>query len=218
MMSILVALMSLCCLRGPSISLAGIFMTISRRHWLLSLPTQLPMHILLITLVTSLTTRFPTLASTTSLATFVIANSVDLEVRDNWAKVVSFSDDLCNSDQSTFEVTGSAIHFTNKRSIKVLQKSDCTIKTFSGSNCGGSHFNLPDGDLDCHSVLHASETSLILYRSSTSSSAPLRPPSTFAADLYGQSFWLALRVTNYDPSTSLTTIPEEEDETGGTNG
>ncbi|KAI3556383.1 hypothetical protein CABS03_03444 [Colletotrichum abscissum] len=104
--------------------------------------------------------HFPILTSITSLATSVITNPVDLKVRDNWAKVVSFSNNLCNSDQSTFEVTGSGtyrcIPITNKRSIKVLQKSNCTIKTFSGSNCGSSHFNLPDGDLDCHSVLHAS--------------------------------------------------------------
>ncbi|KAK1622448.1 hypothetical protein BDP81DRAFT_455253 [Colletotrichum phormii] len=104
--------------------------------------------------------HFSTFAMITSLATMAIANPVNLEVRDDWAKVVSFSDDLCNADQSTFEVTGSGayrcIPVTNKRSIKVLQKRDCTIKTFSGSNCRGSHFTLPDGDLDCHSVLHAS--------------------------------------------------------------
>ncbi|KAI3529557.1 hypothetical protein CSPX01_15455 [Colletotrichum filicis] len=68
--------------------------------------------------------HFPILASITSLATSVIANPVDLEVRDNWAKVVSFSDNLCNSDQSTFEMTGSGayrcISVNNKPSISPI--------------------------------------------------------------------------------------------------
>ncbi|OHF00752.1 hypothetical protein CORC01_04069 [Colletotrichum orchidophilum] len=92
-------------------------------------------------------------------AAVALANPANLEVRNDWAKVVSFSDDLCTTGQSTFEVTGSGayrcIPVTNKRSIKALEKRGCTIKTFSGSNCRGSHFTIPDGDLECHSVLHA---------------------------------------------------------------
>lgn len=31
----------------------------------------------------------------------------------------------------------------------------CTIKTWSGANCHGSSWTMPDADFGCHSVLHA---------------------------------------------------------------
>ncbi|KAJ0329735.1 hypothetical protein COL922a_012696 [Colletotrichum nupharicola] len=100
-----------------------------------------------------------TTVMTAALASLALANPVQLESRQDHSKVSSFSDDLCTNGEQVFEVTGvgarRCIPVSNKRSIKVADKHGCTIKTWSGSNCGGSDFTLPDGDLDCHSVLHA---------------------------------------------------------------
>ncbi|TDZ17433.1 hypothetical protein Cob_v009397 [Colletotrichum orbiculare MAFF 240422] len=79
---------------------------------------------------------------------------------DAHAKVSSFSTDLCGGEESVFEVTGSGayrcIRVSDKCSIKVADKRECTITTWSGADCRGSHSTLPDGSLNCHSVLHAS--------------------------------------------------------------
>ncbi|KAF9871200.1 hypothetical protein CkaCkLH20_11369 [Colletotrichum karsti] len=94
------------------------------------------------------------------LASLALANPVELEARADHAKVTTFSDNLCKNGPRVFEITGSGSKrcnpVKNARSIKVQDKRGCTIKTWSGSNCKGQSFKIPDGDLDCHSVLHAS--------------------------------------------------------------
>ncbi|KAI1924229.1 hypothetical protein LOZ58_001244 [Ophidiomyces ophidiicola] len=74
------------------------------------------------------------------------------------AKVEMFSSDTCGGAVDSAMVVGSGsyrcIAVTNKRSIKAPVLNGCEVRTFSGNNCRGSNFRLPDRD--CHSVLYAS--------------------------------------------------------------
>ncbi|KAF6805538.1 hypothetical protein CSOJ01_09407 [Colletotrichum sojae] len=102
--------------------------------------------------------QLPTIAILTAVfASATSASPVEMLQADH-AKVSSFATDLCGGESGTYEVTGSGsyrcIDVTNRRSIKVADKRGCTIKTWSAHGCLGSSWQVPDGDLDCHSVLH----------------------------------------------------------------
>ncbi|KAF2799294.1 hypothetical protein K505DRAFT_371118 [Melanomma pulvis-pyrius CBS 109.77] len=106
---------------------------------------------------------FPTTTAilTTLLASLALATpapSPNLEAREDWGKVVSFTGDLCNGVSTTVELLGSGANrcvAIGGGSVQDIQKRGCTIKTWSGADCHGSSWTMPDADFGCHSVLHA---------------------------------------------------------------
>ncbi|KAL2793067.1 hypothetical protein BJX66DRAFT_339126 [Aspergillus keveii] len=81
-----------------------------------------------------------------------------LEARDDTANVRMFSGDTCGGAEQSFSVSGSGTYrcvpvSAARRSVLVTG-SGCTTTTWSGTNCEGSRYKIPDSG--CHSLLYGS--------------------------------------------------------------
>lgn len=69
---------------------------------------------------------FSTITIASTFISMAISSPVQIEARDDWAKVVSFSGDLCTGEQDTIELVGGGAYrcvpVTNRRSIKAIEK------------------------------------------------------------------------------------------------
>lgn len=131
---------------------------------------------MLFSTATILASCFASMAIANPIQAEAIATPAHLDSREeDWGKVLSFSGDLCNGVSSTLEVLGSGsfrciaigggsiqdvqkryVHYSVPERYQVTNKSrGCTIKTWSGADCHGSSWTMPDADFGCHSVLHA---------------------------------------------------------------
>jgi len=76
---------------------------------------------------------------------------------DRSAQVTFYHGDTCDNRADGVNLQGSGsyrcIPIGNVRSISA-SGSGCTVKTWSGNNCHGNNFKVPDAS--CHSVLYAS--------------------------------------------------------------
>ncbi|KAL3484709.1 hypothetical protein BJX62DRAFT_218357 [Aspergillus germanicus] len=69
-----------------------------------------------------------------------------------------FSGDTCGVAQQSFSVAGTGVYrcvpvSAARRSI-IVTGSGCTTTTWSGTDCSGSRYKIPDSD--CHSVRYGS--------------------------------------------------------------
>ncbi|KAI1080977.1 hypothetical protein F5B20DRAFT_579802 [Whalleya microplaca] len=110
----------------------------------------------------SLDARSPYTFTTTALLTSLVASAMGVVAKplESKAEVHTFAGDNCDGKDDPTALTGSGsyrcIAVSGKRSIRAPEKKGCNIKTFSGSDCKGSSWKVPDGDVGCHSVLFAS--------------------------------------------------------------
>ncbi|GFG20626.1 hypothetical protein IFM61606_00678 [Aspergillus udagawae] len=84
-------------------------------------------------------------------------NVMDVEASNVDVTAKFWGGDLCDGPVDSISLVGSGsyrcVAVTNKRSISVPSMNGCTVKTWSGNNCRGSSFKVPD--TGCHSVLYA---------------------------------------------------------------
>ncbi|KAE8337815.1 hypothetical protein BDV24DRAFT_154085 [Aspergillus arachidicola] len=107
--------------------------------------------------VSSSTSTTLTSTSTTSTGTTATPTQTDFG-----ATVHMYANDTCGGTDDSFSVLNSSsqkcvVVPSNKRSIRISQNDGCNVTTWSGSNCAGSSYDVPD--TDCHAVL----TKVILY-------------------------------------------------------
>ncbi|KAF7126237.1 hypothetical protein CNMCM5793_002732 [Aspergillus hiratsukae] len=71
-----------------------------------------------------------------------------------------YSGDMCDGQVDTVTLAGSGAYrcvaVTNKRSIQKPTMNNCAVRTWSGSNCEGSSWELANDNYVCHSILYAS--------------------------------------------------------------
>ncbi|KAE8153818.1 hypothetical protein BDV25DRAFT_14900 [Aspergillus avenaceus] len=105
---------------------------------------------------TSTTSLFSSTSTPTNTSTSASAQPTDTTFG---ATVHMSRNDTCGGTTDSFSVLNSntyrcVIVPAEKRSIRVSQNQGCKVKTWSGNNCLGLNFRVPD--TECHSVLYAS--------------------------------------------------------------
>ncbi|KAE8357648.1 hypothetical protein BDV27DRAFT_138968 [Aspergillus caelatus] len=94
----------------------------------------------------------------TSTSTTSTSTSVKPTQTDFGATVHMYANNTCGGTDDSFSVLNSSsqkcvVVPSDKRSIRVSQNDGCKVVTWSGSNCAGSSYRVPD--TDCHAVLYA---------------------------------------------------------------
>ena len=93
----------------------------------------------------------------TALTTASPIEAITGATRDHSSNVQFWHGDICTDNAGTVSLVGSGstrcIPVNNARSISA-SGSGCTVKTWSGNNCRGGSFRVPDSG--CHSVLYGS--------------------------------------------------------------
>ncbi|KAE8400089.1 hypothetical protein BDV37DRAFT_258580, partial [Aspergillus pseudonomiae] len=110
------------------------------------------------TISTSTTSTSTTSTSTTSTSTTSTSTTASPTKTNFGATIHMFANDTCGGTDDSFSVLNSSsqkcvVVPSNKRSIQVSQNDGCKVVTWSGSNCAGSSYTVPD--TDCHAVLYA---------------------------------------------------------------
>ncbi|KNG91233.1 hypothetical protein ANOM_000291 [Aspergillus nomiae NRRL 13137] len=106
----------------------------------------------------SSTTSTSTSTSTTLTNTTSTSTTASPTETNFGATIHMFANDTCGGTDDSFSVLNSnsqkcVVVPSNKRSIQVSQNDGCNVVTWSGSNCAGSSYIVPD--TDCHAVLYA---------------------------------------------------------------
>ncbi|KAF7621073.1 hypothetical protein AFLA_011389 [Aspergillus flavus NRRL3357] len=104
------------------------------------------------------TSSSSTSTTLTSSSTTSTDSSATPTQTDFGATVHMYASDTCGGTDDSFSVLNSSsqkcvVVPSNKRSIRVSQNDGCNVTTWSGSNCAGSSYDVPD--TDCHAVLYA---------------------------------------------------------------
>ncbi|OGM47138.1 hypothetical protein ABOM_003961 [Aspergillus bombycis] len=110
------------------------------------------------TTLASTTSTSTTSTSTTSTSTTSTSTTASPTQTNFGATVHMFANDTCGGTDDSFSVLNSSsqkcvVVPSNKSSIRVSQNDGCKVVTWSGSNCAGSSYRVPD--TDCHAVLYA---------------------------------------------------------------